>query len=442
MLHKANPLNEEEVRLIESKALRSILIESIRLREQVPSSVSSYPAAPESKHAAQTEEFPADFSCQSCLFFDIETTGLSADTAFPFLIGCICCEDGIWSRHQFCIRLIQEERHLLSSFFEMAKKARFLIHFNGNTFDIPFIQKRAAANGLCSPLETLISIDLYQRFRPLRNLLHLPHMKQNSLEKYVGWEREDRLSGKEVVAQFWSYAASQNSASENSLSPACNVDGVSAKQTAELLLRHNRDDLLGMLQILKLEAYHVLFSGKNCVFKKASCDQEALRLSFSPILPFPHPLTLTKPVFGDEDSPGISLTVNSLSGYLSVPIFHGTLRYYLPDYKNYYYLPLEHQAIHKSIASYVAKEYRIPAKPDTCFVEKSGCFLPLPKNFPAANVPDFLKEKPLFRENYESRHLYFEYSEGLAQQETLTVSYAKTLLTYIGSAHEKKRKSS
>ncbi|MCD8398295.1 MAG: ribonuclease H-like domain-containing protein [Lachnospiraceae bacterium] len=412
MLHEIQPLNKEEIQLIEGIEFRSILMERIPSQEQAPKSAAS------------------------ALFFDIETTGLSADRSFVFLIGCICCEEGKWNRHQFCIRLVQEESLLLSSFFEITKKARFLVHFNGNTFDIPFIEKRAAANGLCSCFDGLLSIDLYQHFRPLRKILNLPHMNQSFLEKYIGWEREDTLSGKEVVSLFWNYASSPETAIEKTLSPAApDINDTSTEQTAELLLlRHNRDDLLGMLQILKLEAYCMLFSGQDSMFQTISVSDShsALQFHFTTALPLPHPLQLTRPVFKkEENSPVLTLSVNASSGNLTVPIFCETLRYYIPDYKNYYYLPLEQQAIHKSVASYVAKEYRVPAKPDTCYVEKTGLFLPLPQSFPASDDFAFLKEKLIFRESYDAKQFFFEYTEGTEQPKEFLSSYCKACLTLI-----------
>lgn len=58
--------------------------------------------------------------------------------------------------------------------------------------------------------------------------------------------------------------------------------------------------------------------------------------------------------------------------------FSGTLKYFFQDYKNYYYLPAEDQAIHKSVAAYMDKKNRWPAKASTCYIKKSGNFLPSP----------------------------------------------------------------
>lgn len=450
MLHEIHPLNEEEIRLIEDGALGSILAQSIKKQGQITSPAAPFAAPAESYPAVDRKPYSKALSCRDCVFFDIETTGLSADTAFLFLIGYICYEENSWNRHQLCIHLVQEEKALLSSFFEAIKKAQCLIHFNGNTFDIPFVQKRAAANGLFPPFDRLISIDLYQRFRALRKILNLPKMNQSFLEKYSGWEREDHLSGKEVVSVFWRYAASNtfptNEASlsagnsEYSRRKICpDTDAPASFGTEQLLLRHNRDDLLGMVQILRFESYHMLFAGHIRIDKTETiqvsdpdtCEYECMQLSFSTIQPLPHSLILTKPIHESHAASKITLFADGQTGKLTIPVFSGTLRYYLHDYKNYYYLPLEHQVIHKSIASYVAKEYRIPAKPDTCFIERSGCFLPLPNVPSSSDAIAFLKERPLFQENYENKDFYIEYTNELEEQEEMITSYARILLTYI-----------
>ena len=47
------------------------------------------------------------------------------------------------------------------------------------------------------------------------------------------------------------------------------------------------------------------------------------------------------------------------------------------DYlKEYFYLPAEDTAVHKSVASYVDKEFRQKATKDTCYIKQNGDFLP------------------------------------------------------------------
>jgi len=87
---------------------------------------------------------------------------------------------------------------------------------------------------------------------------------------------------------------------------------------------------------------------------------------------------------------------------LRIPLLAGELRYYLPNYRDYYYLPQEDMAIHKSVAAYVDKDYRLKATKDTCYIKKSGIFLPLPE--------DIVKD--IFQVNLGST-LYGEWKEEL-----------------------------
>ncbi|MCD7715980.1 MAG: ribonuclease H-like domain-containing protein, partial [Lachnospiraceae bacterium] len=164
-------------------------------------------------------------------------------------------------------------KKLLAAFFELTQKYRVLIHFNGNTFDLPFIRKRAVAYGLESLTDSLVSIDLYRHYSPLRKTLNLPHMNQSFLEKYVGWERTDQMSGKEVVSLFWNYTVSKSEKEEH------------------LLLLHNHDDLLGMLHVPAMEAYDLLLNGKirPTVTAAESENGNALLLRFETELPLPAP---------------------------------------------------------------------------------------------------------------------------------------------------------
>ena len=64
-------------------------------------------------------------------------------------------------------------------------------------------------------------------------------------------------------------------------------------------------------------------------------------------------------------------------GYITVKIINGTFKYFFSNPKDYFYLPLEDKAIHKSIASFVDKNYRKQATASTCYEKFSGEFLPV-----------------------------------------------------------------
>ncbi len=98
------------------------------------------------------------------------------------------------------------------------------------------------------------------------------------------------------------------------------------------------------------------------------------------------------------------------------------MKYFYPNYKDYYYLPDEDAAIHKSVAAYVDREHRIQAKASTCYTKKSGLFLPQYSN-------NFMT--PAFYKNYGEKISYFMYTESFASDYTILNKYAKHILTIL-----------
>ncbi|MCD7725798.1 MAG: ribonuclease H-like domain-containing protein [Clostridiales bacterium] len=95
MIHKTQALEKDDVSLIEGYAMQESIAGCMR---KVP--------ANSGKNSADTHP-DTIVKLTDCLFFDIETTGLSAETSFIFLIGCIGYEDDSWKLHQFFIRIVQ-----------------------------------------------------------------------------------------------------------------------------------------------------------------------------------------------------------------------------------------------------------------------------------------------------------------------------------------------
>ncbi|MGN1205819.1 MAG: hypothetical protein ACI4SQ_02395, partial [Eubacterium sp.] len=96
------------------------------------------------------------------------------------------------------------------------------------------------------------------------------------------------------------------------------------------------------------------------------------------------------------------------------------------DYQNYYYLPTEDTAIHKSVGIYVEKEFREPAKASNCYLKKKGEFV----RFPASSA-DCLTHfgLTLFRESYRTKTLFVLMDE-IKKQDSL---FWEEVLPYITS---------
>ena len=110
------------------------------------------------------------------VFFDIETTGLSSQSSSLYLIGMVSYDDGAWKLTQLFAESMYEEELLLRTFFDiLSVKKRlgrlFLISYNGDGFDIPFIKSCSRQYGFTNDFNGIISIDLIKKIRPYKRLL-------------------------------------------------------------------------------------------------------------------------------------------------------------------------------------------------------------------------------------------------------------------------------
>ena len=113
---------------------------------------------------SQAETYVGDLS--DIVFFDIETTGLSHKTAFLYLVGAAFMESGRFVLCQYLAEDLSEEEAVLKAFSERIEGKKRLIHFNGSTFDLPFLQARCRKYGLECAASAMEQTDLYRRISP------------------------------------------------------------------------------------------------------------------------------------------------------------------------------------------------------------------------------------------------------------------------------------
>ena len=335
-----------------------------------------------------------DYNKSGMLFFDIETTGLSARSSSLYLIGAVSFTPSGWQLTQWFAETPAEEMQVLSAFLTYARKFSQVIHFNGDRFDIPYLQEKCRTYHLADTLSTLVSRDLYRMIRPLKNLLSLPSLKQKSLEEFLEIYREDRYTGGELIDIYHRYASAPSQAD------------------LRLLLLHNYEDLLGMLSILPLLSYLPILNGS---FGVAGGHAEGS----SVVIETWYPAELPKP-FSYRSAQFYMTGAQSRLAF-QIHGLRGPLKHFFPDYKNYYYLPLEDTSIHKSIAAYVDKDYREPATAATCFTKKEGFFLP-------QNDTWF---QPVFKEAYKDKISYFQCTEKFLQDKEQMLAYLRHLISSI-----------
>lgn len=334
-------------------------------------------------------------------FFDIETTGFSAKTAFVYLIGLALRQENTIHIYQFLAENRREEANLLLSFHKHLESIHTLISFNGLGFDVPFLKSREQAAGLCCDWNSCQHLDLYKLTGKLAHLFHLPDKKQKSVERFLGINRDDKYNGGELIPVYYAYEKQQDPESER------------------LLLLHNYEDVVGMTKLLSLLSYRDFLEGSVTVshaslqnHKCYNSDLEAseLLLTLKPPMPFPQKFLFQSGL--------CCLRCQDDSAKLLIPVFTGELKFYYDNYKDYYYLPEEDMAIHKSVASFVDASHRKKATAATCYTKKSSSFLPQAEQL---YTPAFYHEK-------KSSYSYFEMTEEFLSDTEALHAYAGHLL--------------
>ena len=298
------------------------------------------------------EQTAGIFPSGKMLLFDIETTGLKKETTRIYLIGCGFFEDdGSLTVKQWLADSPSDERIILERFTAFAAGFDYIVHFNGDRFDIPYTRYRAALYGLEFPRAGLGSLDIYKRLKNAKSLLGLERMNQKSVERFMRIKRDDTMSGGDLIPVYYEYERFK-------------------EETAEkLLLLHNSCDVRGMAQLLPALAYAGIYEGKFS-FEEIKDSGSTLSLIFKLFAQVPFPVSGRKDgilLWADADTLGIELDV--YEGELAAPV---------SDYRDYYYLPQEDMVIHKDVAQFVDRKYRQKATAKNCIIKKRGRFVRTP----------------------------------------------------------------
>lgn len=351
-------------------------------------------------------QYPLQSICkpENALFLDIETTGFTARSSSLYLIGCAYLnEDGSFHTIQWMAESPKEQAELIKAFFSFVREEHFLIHFNGTQFDLNYLRQKCEELELDYSLDSHDSLDLYRSISPCKNFLKLERCKQKSLEEFLGLHREDIYSGGELIAIYQEYV--QNPTEE----------------AARLLLLHNREDLIGMLSILPMLSYRAaltmpLKAKKVQANHYVDFDEEhRMELLITVALPMPVPVPIT------SNAEGCFCKLEGEEATVRVPVYEETMKYFYANYKDYYYLPKEDLALHKSVASFVDKDFRVQATAQTCYTRKNSAYL---------RQWDYLFA-PFFQRNYKDPDLFFELTDELKQNRMAFATYASHVMNML-----------
>lgn len=337
---------------------------------------------------------------EKILFLDIETTGFAAPNSSLYLVGAAFYQTGYWCIKQWFAEDYSEEKDVLEAFFSFSTAYTHLIHFNGNNFDLPYLLQKCAQYELPYNFDAFEGIDLYKRISPYKFFLNTPNCKQKTLETFLGIKRRDMYNGGQLINIYHKYVKRPT------------------EFNYQLLILHNSDDMKGMLQLTALLAYYDLFNGKLRAKKvQANTYQDIdgierhvliMKLELPHELPRPISVVSNGCCFNGEDKEGV----------LKVPIYQEEMKYFYSNYKDYYYLPAEDAAMHKSVAAFVDKSHRVQATAATCYTRKFSTYLPQWD----------VQVEPFFKRNYQSRELFFELTEERKKDRALFSVYAGYIL--------------
>ncbi len=353
----------------------------------------------------QTLEYPITNlgNVEDIVFFDIETTGFSATNTNVYLIGCVYFDTGKWRSIQWLASKPDDETVVIASFFKFLSRFKTVIHFNGQGFDIPYLETKCRTYMLPYSFSDFNSVDIYKEIYGMKEIFKVENLKQKTIESFLGVYREDKYNGGELISIYYDYVKT------------------SKKDLEALLLKHNYDDIVGMLDVIAILAYSDAFKGRFKLKKVSISKNPTEDVLYKKIATFE--IELKTPLkrritFGFGPFYFSMFEKNCIIKSL---IYTDELKFFYPNYKDYYYLPEEDVSMHKSVAFYVDKKFRVKAKAANCYSKKTGRFLPQYEEVVT----------PYFKVNYEDKETYFEVTDEFLKDEALVKNYVLHVLKYL-----------
>lgn len=335
------------------------------------------------------------------LFMDIETTGFSAKSSNLYMIGCAYYENDEWQLIQWLAENYDEEILVLKAFLEFCVNYTYLIHFNGNQFDIPYLQQKCEQYEITFSFDNYNGLDIYKRIKPYKNFMKLEDVKQKTLQTFLGMIRKDPLDGGELINYYHEYV--------------CNK----SDDVLEAIILHNKEDVEGMIPMVNLLAIPDIFNGHLRVMKvKANYyndyenkKRQELILSLRFQNPIPVPLSYA--------ANGCYFTCEGIDALLKVPLFEEEMKYFYSNYRDYYYLVNEDMAVHKSVAEFIEKDHKQPATAANCYTKKASTYLPQWSNL----------FEPFYKRDYRDSQLFFELTNEFKTSRESFNKYAEHILS-------------
>ncbi len=297
------------------------------------------------------------------VYIDIETTGLSARLNRIYMVGCLYASNEGFSIRQWMTEKLEDEYELLYSLSNWLKDKQLVVHYNGSSFDIPFIRKRMVSYGI--PFPNVRQLDIMRILSPYKSAFNLSDMKLKTVEKAVGHDREDTFSGRDLIAEYKAF------------------EKLPSESTKKKLLMHNSEDLSGLLLLLPLlfkVSLHKRFAegGLPLVNFEASASHKAVRYCFN--------IEYLPDSFDGLSSPQIDMKIKKTDGSchvdMTVKLYHGELKHYLTPVQQYRYVPGRDNAYHKDTVRFLDGEESVKATKETAYIRIQDTFISVPFSLP------------------------------------------------------------
>lgn len=171
------------------------------------------------------------------LIFDIETTGFSRINSKVILIGFVEISDKKGKITQLFCDSLSEEFDILKHFEKKIREYKYYMTYNGDAFDIPYLNERYSNNNINFKINKSRNIDMLCFARKHIKKLNLENYKLKTVETLLGISRSDTINGKESIELYFKYLKYKNT------------------KDLDKILLHNNEDIKNMYPLLKLCNY-------------------------------------------------------------------------------------------------------------------------------------------------------------------------------------------
>jgi len=152
-----------------------------------------------------------DIDFTQALFFDTETTGLDTGAGtYIFLAGFGYYEHRNFIVEQYFMRDFPEEPAVIHAIDELLKRFRYIVSYNGKTYDWPLLETRFIVNHRSLPNHDPPHLDLLTLARRIYRF-RLENCRLTSVEENIlGFHRKDDLPGALLPDLYFKYIRSRD----------------------------------------------------------------------------------------------------------------------------------------------------------------------------------------------------------------------------------------